>query len=166
MNHLSEKEREKTPNSFQLFMLENITLRSGIPEDLEFLFVLKKATLKEYVAQIWGWDDAFQYTRHQQTVNPELYKIIQISGKDIGCIEVDQRSDTLVLSVIEILPIFQNKGIGSKLIKEIIERGKNENKNIMLQVLKVNHKAFNLYKNLGFVTKDETETHYQMVYQI
>ena len=143
-----------------------ISLRPGTPEDQDFLFMLKKKTLKEYVTQIWGWDEKFQLTHHRQHVQPELYRIIQASGEDIGGIEVENRSDTLFLSVIEILPRFQGQGIGSKLIKDLIKQGKRERKNIELQVLKVNQKAFRLYTSLGFVVTAETQTHFVMMYDI
>ena len=143
-----------------------ISLRPGTPEDQDFLFMLKKKTLKEYVTQIWGWDEKFQLTHHRQHAHPELYRIIQASGEDIGGIEVENRSDTLFLSVIEILPRFQGQGIGSKLIKDLIKQGKRERKNIELQVLKVNQKAFRLYTSLGFVVTAETQTHFVLMYDI
>jgi ribosomal protein S18 acetylase RimI-like enzyme len=144
----------------------NISLRSGTSADQDFLYYLKKTTLKEYVARVWGWDEDYQLTRHRQTVDPESYHIIQLSGEDIGCIETKIKPNTIFLSVIEILPQFQNQGIGKTLIREIIEQGQQESKNIELQVLKVNKRALQFYQKLGFVISNETEAHYQMVYSV
>ncbi|MHA2136872.1 MAG: GNAT family N-acetyltransferase [Candidatus Hodarchaeales archaeon] len=147
-------------------MAVKISFRDGKQEDLEFLFYLKTQTLKEYVAQIWGWDEDFQYDRHRHSVNPEVYTIIQASDEDIGCFAVEIHPDKLFLSVIEILPAFQNQGVGSRLIRDLIKQGEQEGKNIELQVLKVNQRAFQLYRSLGFATTNETDTHYQMLYSV
>ena len=68
-----------------------------------------------------------------------------------------------ILNIIEITPDHQNKGNGSKLIRDLIKKSFQENKQVELQVLKVNQRAFKLYKSLGFILADETETHYRMV---
>ncbi|MHA1977842.1 MAG: GNAT family N-acetyltransferase [Candidatus Hodarchaeales archaeon] len=146
-------------------MVVTFSLRPGTPEDLDFLFYLKEQTIKEYVTQTWGWDDEFQYSRHRKNVNPESYLIIQVAGKDIGCLEIENRPEVLFLSVIEILPAYQSQGIGRALIKYLFKQGKQEQKTIELQVLKVNQRAFHLYKCLGFIVTMETETHHHMIYQ-
>ena len=141
-----------------------IQSRPATPEDSEFLYNLKKITLKEYIKQTWGWDEGFQRNLHQKRFDPDKYRIIQDKGKDIGCISVETHPDKLFLSIIEILPEYHNKGIGSSLIRNLIQKGIQEEKNVELTVLKVNHKAFNLYQTLGFTIVGETQTHYQMIY--
>ena len=59
-------------------MVVTFSLRPGTSEDLDFLFYLKINTIKDYVTQVWGWEEEFQATRHRQTVNPESYRIIQV----------------------------------------------------------------------------------------
>ena len=61
---------------------------------------------------------------------------------------------------------FRNKGIATKLIKEIIREiyllGDYE---IFINVLKKNKGAVNLYNKLGFNTKEETDSRYYMKYK-
>ncbi len=61
---------------------------------------------------------------------------------------------------------FRNKGIATKLIKEIIREiyllGDYE---IFINVLKKNKVAVNLYNKLGFNTKEETDSRYYMKYK-
>jgi ribosomal protein S18 acetylase RimI-like enzyme len=147
-------------------MRVKISFRQGQPEDIDFLFYLKKKTLKGYVAQTWGWDEDYQRNLHQQTVNPENYTIIQASGEDIGCFVIETHTNNLFLSVIEILPAFQNQGVGSALIRDLVKQGERESKEIELQVLKVNQRAFKLYQSLGFTKTNETDTHFQMIYPV
>ena len=141
-----------------------IHFRSATPDDSEFLYNLKKKTLREYIKQTWGWDEEVQCIYHKKNFEPKKYQIIQEDGEDIGCISTEEQSKKFILSVIEITPDYQNKGIGSKLIRDLIDKGLQERKTIELQVLKVNQRAFNLYKSLGFTLKDENQTHYQMTY--
>jgi ribosomal protein S18 acetylase RimI-like enzyme len=147
-------------------MADEILLRPGTKADIDFLFHLKKSTLKDYVSQVWGWDEKYQYRRHLEKVNPETYYIIQASGTDIGCMEIEASQDSLFLSVIEILPSFQNRGIGTYLIQKLLTQGKQEGKNVNLQVLKVNGRAIQLYKSLGFTVIEENETHLKMCFKI
>lgn len=142
-----------------------IHLRLATLDDSEFLYNLKKQTLKEYITQIWGWDKKDQLIYHKKNFEPEKYHIIQQKGEDIGCISIEEQYNKIILNIIEISPKYQNKGIGSKLIRDLIKRGSQENKTIELQVFKVNQRAFKLYKKLGFKLLAETETHYQMIFQ-
>lgn len=141
-----------------------IRLRSAIQEDLKFTYQLKKLTLKEHVTQTWGWDEEWQWKYHVEKFNSEKMKIITENDKDIGCLLVDEFSNRLDISIIEILPEYQNQGIGTFLIKNIIKKGLKENKDIELQVLKVNKRALKLYLSLGFVIKSENKTHFQLIF--
>jgi ribosomal protein S18 acetylase RimI-like enzyme len=141
-----------------------IYLRPATPDDSEFVYNLKKQTLKQYITETWGWDEKVQRSYHKKRFEPAKYQIIQIDGENIGCVSIEEQSNKIILNIIDITPDYQNKGIGSKLIRGLIKKGLQENKTIELQVLKVNQRAFNLYTSLGFTLRDETETHYHMVY--
>ncbi|TKJ21462.1 MAG: hypothetical protein CEE42_13810 [Promethearchaeota archaeon Loki_b31] len=141
-------------------------LRVVTKEDKDFLFNLKKATLKEYIKETWGWVEIWQINYFLENFHPEDLKIISISGIDIGVLSVIEKEVELFLGLISILPEFQNQGIGSSLIRTILENGKLGNKNVKLQVLKVNLRAKTLYKKMGFKTTAENATHYFMEYII
>jgi len=141
-----------------------IHFRPATPDDSEFLYNLKKKTLKEYIKQTWGWDEEVQRSYHKKNFESKKFQIIQEDGEDIGCISIEEQSQKFILSIIEISPDSQNKGIGSKLIRDLIDQGLQKKKTIELQVLKVNQRAFNLYQSLGFALRDENQTHYQMIY--
>jgi len=141
-----------------------VELRQAIQKDRNFLYKLKKKTLKEYILKTWGWDEEWQKDYHIQNFKPELLKIIIKSGKKIGCFSIIEEEDRFFLSVIEILPKYQNQGIGTGLIAELISKAKERNKSVYLQVLRHNERAQKLYKNLGFSRVSDTDTHYKMVY--
>ena len=134
-------------------------------EDFEFLYRLKKTTLKEYISKTWGWNEKWQEEYFSKNFNPDLLKIIMKAGKKIGCISIIYEEDQIFLSLIEILPDYQNKGIGSKLIKELLGKADKIKKPVFLKVLKANEKAKKLYFRLGFSIKEESETHFKMTYK-
>ena len=114
-----------------------ITLRPCILEDSLFYYNVKKITLKQYVEQTWGvWDERYQRERHKKNFIPENTQIIQIKGLDIGILVSEENSETMMIHNIEILPEYQNQGIGSHLLNKIIQEAIERDKYISLQVFK------------------------------
>ena len=143
-----------------------IILREVNQEDFEFLFYLKKKSLQKYIQQTGGWDKQWQRDYFSKNFNPEELKIIVQNDQDIGVISIIDKVDKLLLSKIEILPTFQNRGIGTSLIKDILKRANLIKKNVILQVHKLNKRVKILYERLGFVIVDENEIHYFMEYEV
>ena len=138
-----------------------IDLRQATNDDSEFAYETKKLALGEYVHKTWGWDETFQRKFHQEHWNPQNEKVITLDGCDVGKIVVWERGEHLLLESVYILPEYQNRGIGTHLIRQVIDKARHEKKPVRLQVLKINP-AIRLYERLGFRTTSETETHFVM----
>jgi len=136
-----------------------IGFRQITNNDLEFLWKLHNLALKDYVAQTWDWDEDWQRLDFTEKFNPADGKIIVVVGVDAGFWRTIERETEMLLVSIRILPEFQNRGIGTKIIKNLLNESKNP---VRLQVLKVNP-ARRLYERLGFKIFDETETHFKMI---
>ena len=89
----------------------------------------------------------------------DYYNII-IDDKIIGSVCIKELENAKLLDEIYLEKEFRNKGIGTDIIRKIIEN----NKNIYLWVYKKNKKAVLLYKRLGFIIEEETESRYYMNY--
>ena len=137
------------------------TLRQATEADYAFLYHLHRATMKDYVAQTWGWDETIQADMFKDRFNPEHSQIIVVDGRDAGVLSMERRSDTLFLANLRILPEEQGHGLGTAIIKAILAQASREDIPVTLQVLKVNP-ARQLYERLGFVVTGETTTHYLM----
>ena len=87
------------------------------------------------------------------------YKNIVYNNELIGSVLINESDNGLLIDELFIEERYRNKGIGTSIIKTIIE---NYNLNIYSWVYKENKKAFNLYKSLGFFIKDETNSRYYM----
>ncbi|MFX0038838.1 MAG: GNAT family N-acetyltransferase [Promethearchaeota archaeon] len=51
------------------------------------------------------------------------------------------------------------------LLKDLLLKAEKNNRAVYLKVLKTNIKAQNLYQRLGFVVKEEIETHIKIIYK-
>lgn len=112
-------------------------LRPATAGDFAFLHVLHVVTLKGYVTQTWGWDDAAQAARFRDGFRPEASQIVLI------------------------VPEQQGHGIGAALIGDVLAEAARAGVATRLQVLRVNP-ARRLYERLGFAIEGETSTHYLM----
>jgi ribosomal protein S18 acetylase RimI-like enzyme len=135
-----------------------IELRQIETSDFDFLWQLHNAALKEYVTKTWGWDENWQRESFIKTFNPSEGKIIVIDGRDAGYLWVIEKENEVLLASIRLLPKHQNHGIGSKIIRDLLDKSE---KPVRLQVLKVNP-ARHLYERLGFEICEETATHFTM----
>jgi ribosomal protein S18 acetylase RimI-like enzyme len=111
------------------------TLRPARDGDFEFLFHLRAAALGPYVAKIWGWNENEQRQRFARNFDSAQYRIV-CQEKDIGAIEVEQRTHEIYLSNIELLPEYQRKGIGTALIREVLAEADRKSLSVALQVFK------------------------------
>ena len=140
-----------------------LNLRPCLISDKEFAYQTKKTAMKPSVEKIWGeWNDEFQRRRFDKNFNQDNTQIVQYSGIDIGILIVEDETNSIQVDNIQILPEYQNRGIGSFLLIQIIKKAKKTRKTVTLQVLKTNPDAKKLYERLGFEVIGETEYHYQL----
>jgi len=137
--------------------------RSVNEKDYDFIYDVKKEAYQKYVEKYFGnWNEEQQIEYFKAFI--ETYKvgsyIITLDGHDIGFYNGTSLEDRYEIGNICIIPEYQNKGIGTAILKELLS--KNEDKMICLQYFKSNPVG-RLYERLGFKVVGETEYHYQMV---
>ncbi len=130
----------------------------------EFIYQTKKDAYKEYVEKIWGpWNEEKQrqlFENFISSVDKDTW-IIELNGKKIGFYNGFTENDgTYHIGNICIIKEYQEKGIGTQVLKDILELHKD--KEIHIQYFKGNS-VVSLYERLGFIPNGETETHYQMI---
>ena len=142
--------------------MEGLKLRKAEATDSEFVFGVKEAAFREYVEQIWGWDDTYQKDLHNRRFDSQDVRIIQFHEIDVGFLSAANTSDAFKVDQLYILPAYQGKGIGAACMKRIIDDANLEQKPVTLQVLKINTRATAFYQRLGFTIVDKNATHFQM----
>lgn len=133
-------------------------------EDYEFVYEVKKNAYKKYVEECWSaWIEEDQRKYFEKFINTVKNTAFIITS---GNVRIGFYNGELLdngnyeVGNICIIPEYQGKGIGTKILKDILEEFKDYD--IEIQYFKQNPVG-NLYKRLGFISNGETEFHYQMI---
>ena len=127
-----------------------ITLRQAQAGDGEFVYRLVETTMRAYVEQIWG---SFNEERSRRAIAQEIasgiYSIIECGAHALGALAVERHSTHIQLTQIYIAPSYQNRGIGTSLIRELAREARESGKPLRLRLLSGNP-AQRLYEREGF----------------
>ena len=87
---------------------------------------------------------------------------IFLNNSIIGVCVIHKIYDEAEIRYLSVHPSYQKRGLGKKLINQIIKECKNENiKRIFLEVSIKNKQALSFYKNSGFKTIDIRKNYYK-----
>jgi GNAT superfamily N-acetyltransferase len=138
-----------------------IKLVPGDETHREFSYQVKKAAEGEYITSMFGWDEVVQRDYHDKAWQQQKPDIITYEGKLIGTIATIEDKDCIEVGQFFILPEYQNKGIGTYLLKDILARADQSRRNVTLKFLR-NNRAKSLYVRNGFRLVSTSEVAYQM----
>jgi len=160
---------------YELKSGEKIVIRSVMPEEADAVldYVRKVLDESEYFLTL---PDEFTYTLDEEK---ELIKNLNehpcgvvlaadVDGTLAGLLMlVSDKKRRLAHTVtlhISILKEWRNRGMGSALIRELIEWAENntELEKICLGVFSTNDRAIRLYKNMGFIEEGRRERQYKI----
>lgn len=152
--------------------MKNIETKAIEAGDSEFLFeVYANSRMREVEAWGWGKDQIQQFLHMQYICQQHSYKIhypnlqtslIIFKKEKVGRLLVTEQDDKFVIVDITLLPNYQNKGIGSTILLELLEIAATSNKSVQLSVHRDNSRAIKLYERLGFRYVAESEIYIQM----
>ena len=143
-------------------------LRSAKKEDLEFLFeVSTKAMLPVRRVDNPNFEPNLEeeFKEYAKKFIPEKIKVILFEKTDVGRLRVVRTSNEIYIGGIQILPKYQNKGIGSAIFADLVKESQVLQIPIKLEVAKVNPRAKKFYESFGFVTVGEKGTDWIMTYE-
>ena len=131
--------------------------------DKDFVFRVTEAAMRSYVEEAFGsWEADAQRRRSEASFDLATYRLVVVDDVRAGILVVEDRSSEVFLGKIFLLPEFQKRGIGTVLIRQLIERAAMERKPLRLRVLRVNAGARRLYERLGFVVTHSTADHHYL----
>ena len=136
-----------------------LALRPATDDDYEWLYQLNKTTIRPYAEQTYGpWDDALARRLFAERSRPDTTQVVVVEGQDAGSIEIVPGDSNVYLANIRIAPEYQRRGIGTRLISDVLRDAHGRGLTVSLRVLKTNP-AQRLYARLGFEIVGETPTH-------
>lgn len=139
-----------------------ISFRQAVNVDLAFLISLRKQSMTEHLAKAGiCMDDEQHKGRVLEFFSDST--IILLNEKPIGLIKIGHLEASLHIRQFQLLPSYQKRGIGSKVLNAIKQKANRENKPITLFVLLANP-AKNLYLKEGFVIEQTDRFQHSMRY--
>jgi ribosomal protein S18 acetylase RimI-like enzyme len=141
--------------------MSSLERRPARPDDFDFLLELTRASLGPYVEEIWGWDDETQRRIQAAWQERGGVEILERDGRAIGCLKVTNEPDHVFLDRVALLPDSQNRGLGTRLVREVMDDAARRGLPVRLSVL-ANNPARRLYERLGFRVTEVVEPRIKM----
>src|SRR5947208_11627244 len=148
--------------------VQQFTLRDGgalwlkkvTAADEEFLLSVYASTRAEELAQVtWAdgqkgaflkWQFEMQRQQYDARFPDAEYKLIDIDNHPAGRFWVGENETEIRLLDIALLPEFQNRGVGTLLLRELIDEARRSQKPLRHMVFMLNSDAHRFYERLGF----------------
>jgi ribosomal protein S18 acetylase RimI-like enzyme len=144
--------------------MSRFSYRDSSASDLGLIFEITRDAMRKYVEQTWGdWNEEEQLQKHRDNFTPATHRIICIGDKEIGVVAVEDPPDHVWLVKLYLVAEARNKGIGSAVLRNVIEHADGRGLPIRLRVLRVNTRAQALYARYGFHVTAESPERYFMV---
>ena len=130
--------------------------------DRAFFRMAHHLAYREVVESMFGWNEAEQ----DKIVDSEFDEcnphIINHAGTSVGTVGWQIREDHIWFGPIYIMPEFQSRGIGTSVLRQIIEMSRAQKLRLRLRTLSGNLGAKSFYERLGFSVMSATEKHWHM----
>ena len=129
-------------------------------EDEAWLERLRRDVYQElFMATFDSWEEARHARQFSECLNRGGISIIEVDGARVGMIQLFDQPDAVEVGEIQIQPSHQNQGIGSRVLKDTIDRVHEHRKKVLLSVALKNERAYHLYQRLGFQKVAHNDTH-------
>lgn len=127
-----------------------IRRRPAEDADVDFLFALRESSYRAHVEVLFGpWVEDHQRLLLANDMAEAAYEIVEADGVPIGSIALSGHVDHDFLEDIMIVPTHQSRGIGTALMRELMDAARRRGVPLRLSVLDGN-RVRSLYERLGF----------------
>lgn len=128
----------------------NLHLRAATPADHPFLRRLDREAYEVLTIRLFGaWDEAKQRARMDYKLRELRFRVVELDGQPIGAIASSDRGDHVFLDEMQILPAFQSRGLGSRILEDEIRDAHARGLPLRLHTARLN-RAQELYRRHGF----------------
>jgi ribosomal protein S18 acetylase RimI-like enzyme len=106
--------------------------------------------MRPLIEHLYGpWDAEVQQGFHDRWFEPSKTQVILVDGEPVGALGVESRHGDRYVTRIEILPSYQSLGLGTEIIRDLVEETHREGKAVSLHVFSGN-RALAIYRRVGF----------------
>ncbi|MGH9905301.1 MAG: GNAT family N-acetyltransferase [Pyrinomonadaceae bacterium] len=149
-----------------------VELRPISTDDEEFLLTVYAGTRAQEMAQVpWTDEQKATFVRWQFDLQRREYEanypqtehdVILVDDRPAGRIWISRGEQQIRLLDIALLEEFQNRGVGTVLLRKLIDEAKSVNKPLRHMVFVLNTDAKRFYERLGFVVIEEVGAYLHM----
>lgn len=125
-------------------------LRPALDSDRDSLFALHRLTMREVIAETWGWDETWQQAEFMRRLDTCTVSVIEIEGQAVGALWLRATPESLHIVELQLVPKMQGRGVGSAVVQHVIQQGIDGGVPVTLSVVPANARAQRLYERLGF----------------
>jgi GNAT superfamily N-acetyltransferase len=153
----------------------SVTLRPVTPEDDEFLLAVYASTRADELAQVdWApgqkeafvrWQFELQRKDYDARYPDARYQVVLVNEQPAGRIWIGEDDTQIRLLDIGLLKEFQNRGVGTILLKQLIAEALEKKKPLRHMVFMLNNNAYRFYERLGFVEIEDLGGYKHMEYK-
>ncbi len=137
-------------------MTPSFSLEPATAADIDWLVQLRVETMRESLERLVRFDPVRSRERITKYFEPEFTHHIVVQGNRVGMIVVKQRGLPWLLDHFYIRPGFQNRGIGSAVLTQVMDWADAAQAPLRLGALRLSD-ANRFYLRHGFVQVDEDE---------
>ena len=147
----------------------SLTVRPVSSEDDDFLLKVYASTRSEEVAGLpWDADQKDSFMRMQFAAQQQDYKrrfpdgdhqLLLIDGEPAGRVYLARSEKELRILDIALVPENRNKGIGTRIIKDLLDEATRTQKPVRVYVEQLNP-AMRLFERLGFSKTEDIGSHF------
>jgi ribosomal protein S18 acetylase RimI-like enzyme len=139
-----------------------VSSRAGRIEDYDFALALYLESTKPLMIALGRWDEERILNRFADGFKVEQVQALCEGDAVIGWMQVSETDAQLHLDQLHLVTAARNRGLGTRLIRELQERARASGRSLALNVIRGN-RAQALYERLGFlVVGSEDEEKIQM----
>lgn len=142
--------------------VRSFILRGAAADDREPLFRLYRRVMQPFIAEIWGWDAHWQardFAEHFQTAN---ITVAEADGTLAGYVHAEREPEFVFIRMLLVAPAHRGLGLGTRLLRVVLDTKAPQSAVARLQVFKINHTAKRFYERRGFQVAEETPTSWVM----
>jgi ribosomal protein S18 acetylase RimI-like enzyme len=150
--------------SLEVDFIMMIDWRTVTEEDNDFLLSVYASTRADEMTRVdWNTEQTEAFLRMQFNAQSQFYlenypgaefQVITLNDQPVGRLYIHRRENEIRIMDIALLPGYRNLGIGSALLQDILDQGKNHNLPVTIHVEQFNP-ALRLYKRMGFRQKED-----------
>ncbi|NOU75605.1 GNAT family N-acetyltransferase [Paenibacillus sp. LMG 31458] len=134
--------------------MKQITLRQSQNSDVETIANLRAIVLRNDLTRLGRFDEEKVRQRFRNSFDSDHTWIIESDSSFIGCVALKPTLDGYLLEHFYIYPYYQGKGVGSHVLKKLLEQNDVKGKRVTLNVLQ-GSSAKRLYERFGFKVESE-----------